>query len=83
MRNYIMPEFSNIKDDFYRYEVTIKCLAVAFDGTFYGRIITIYTHHRTQLDSLLSRWNCRGATHRVIDGCKLPLYQYSIERITL
>jgi len=75
-----MLEYTHTKDEIHKYEFKIKCLCVAFDGTFYKRIITIFVHYRTNVESLLSRWNSGAATHKVIDGYKLPLYQYSLEK---
>lgn len=73
-----MREFTYTQDDVYRYEFKIKCLCVAFDGTFYARIIPIFTHKWTNVQSIVDRWNIGAATHKVINGHKLPLYQYSL-----
>jgi hypothetical protein len=67
------------QDDIHQHEVKIKELSVGFDGTFYGRIITVYVYRIQRAFELLSNWNCGASTHKYIDGCKLPIYQYSIE----
>jgi hypothetical protein len=75
-----MFEFSTINDDFYKYEVKIKCLSVSFDGTFRKRIITIYVRSWQTALTLLERWNWQGRRHFRLEECTLPLYQYSLEK---
>lgn len=73
-----MSEFTYTRDSYHKYEFKIKCLSVACDGTFYGRIITIFTPKWANVQSIVNRWNIGGNNHRYIDGIKLPLYQYSL-----
>lgn len=72
------PYITKRNEDGY-FEIPVFCKSVAFDGTFYGRIVIMKVFSHQESINTLNYWNENGQSRR--KHIQLPIYEYTFLKV--